>query len=232
MNSLVNVGRYFDKLVKFSGNTARFAGNFVGFELFLPDVSEISIIETIREDDFKDKVRSYMNSSDLAYNVLDMIEDWLTRVPAYHYQAYYIKNAFGPISYNPENPYGRLEIIDNLAHDLSMWDLVNYLHDEKAQFSELADLESDKLKLDWLGTPSQLGFIISELAKKGFIKVPQLKNGKPNMASFERAILNCFDGDFGKGVVYQAISEFGSDTNKLVDSNKAKFVIPERSDLS
>lgn len=231
MNLLVNVGKYFNRLVKLSEDKGRFSGRFVGVEPFLPNADEVAMIETIRKQEYGKKVRNYFYSHDEVHSGLEMIEDWLTRVPEYHYQRYYINNVVEPVSYFDKNGTGKFEVIDNLADDLAMWDFVNFLHEEKEQIIELAGVERQKLKLDWLGTPAQLGFIMKELADKGFIKIPQMKNGKPNMSAFERVILDCFNGDFGNSVIRQAITD-GTDSNSLVASNKAKFTFPHISELT
>lgn len=82
-------------------------------------------------------------------------------------------------------------------------------------------------KLNWLGTPSQFGFILCKLAEKGFIEHP----GDQNYSLYADICLELFDFDLGttKQTLAKALNP---DANQLADANRNKFNIPDIRELS
>ncbi|MCF8369436.1 MAG: hypothetical protein K9G76_10375 [Bacteroidales bacterium] len=86
---------------------------------------------------------------------------------------------------------------------------------------------NDENKIKWLGKPAHLGYIFSELAKNGFIELP-VTNGEISYSKLGRILFNVFDIDTTSGNLEKEVNE---NKNTLSNSNKAKFTIPELSQI-
>jgi len=53
--------------------------------------------------------------------------------------------------------------------------------------------ENTTAKIKWSGKPSQLGFIVGNLAELGYIEVPRRPNGNINYSQFGKIVKNTFD---------------------------------------
>jgi hypothetical protein len=83
-------------------------------------------------------------------------------------------------------------------------------------------------KIKFNGTPSQFGYIFLELIKHGHVE-PPLHNGEPNYAAFARLCFDYFDISTTLG---NLTKELNPSSNKLSDTKRAKFSIPDLSDLA
>lgn len=79
-------------------------------------------------------------------------------------------------------------------------------------------------KLKWTGTPSQFGFIIDLLIQGGYIKKPTT-----SFAKDANIYLSLFDIDTTVATLTKEVSE---NTNNLEATNRIKFKIPLKSDLT
>ena len=83
-------------------------------------------------------------------------------------------------------------------------------------------------KIKWLGTPSQFGYIFLELVKQGFIELT-LHNGDSNFTELARRCYKYFDIDTTPENLKK---EMNPNKNTLSDTKRAKFTIPNLSDLT
>lgn len=82
-------------------------------------------------------------------------------------------------------------------------------------------------KLNWIGSPSQFGFIINELIDKGFIESPKT-NGTESIAKLSRTCFNLFNINTSLG---NLANELNPHKNSLSETNRKFFKIPNQSDL-
>lgn len=82
-------------------------------------------------------------------------------------------------------------------------------------------------KLIWNGSPSLLGYLITELANRGFIEYP-LRGGEPNYAGLAKQCFEIFELDT---TLENIKKEFNPNKNTLSPVKRSKFKIPELKDL-
>lgn len=106
-------------------------------------------------------------------------------------------------------------------------DYANQLLEDLAenQFSEIG------VKLKWVGKPSQLGFIISELVQKGYIEAPIKTNGEINYNELSRTIKDTVNIDSTALTLAKALNP-DSESGQISATNKAKFTIPHIKEIS
>ena len=85
-------------------------------------------------------------------------------------------------------------------------------------------------KLTWLGSPSQFGYIFSQLANLGFIKFP-LTNGEISCSKFAKVCWGLFDLEVGT-TLENLQKEMNPNKNTLSDTMRSKFSIPSLSEFS
>lgn len=83
-------------------------------------------------------------------------------------------------------------------------------------------------KLQWLGTPAQFGYVLLELAKKGYIKIPQT-GGQDSFRKFAAYCNQLFDIDT---TIANLEKELNPKSNSLTYANREGFKILERDKLS
>jgi len=83
-------------------------------------------------------------------------------------------------------------------------------------------------KIKWNGTPSQFGYLFTELIKQGFIE-PPLYNGEMNIKGFARLCWECFNINT---TPQNLEKECNPNKNDLSETKRAKFTIPNISDLA
>lgn len=72
-------------------------------------------------------------------------------------------------------------------------------------------------KLNWIGKPSQIGFIIGKLAEYGYIEPPKKKDGEINYTKFAELVLENFN-----------VSTTGASLSKYLNSESEKGQEPAR----
>ena len=115
----------------------------------------------------------------------------------------------------------------NYFDDLVL-NLVEKLQPNEKLKSNEQTSSTDIQKLKWNCPPSVLGWLITELANKGYIEYP-LYNGEPNPTGLAKTCFGIFELDTTKE---NLIKEFNSNKNTLSDTKIAKFTIPVLKDLS
>lgn len=83
------------------------------------------------------------------------------------------------------------------------------------------------MKITWNGSPAQFGYLFLELVKHGFIE-PPLYNGEMNYTGLSRLCNNYFDIETTS---QNLTKEMNPEKNTLSDTKRAKFTIPNLSDL-
>jgi hypothetical protein len=85
-------------------------------------------------------------------------------------------------------------------------------------------------KIKWLGTPSQFGFLFSELVKKHYIEPPKTF-AEPSYAKYAKICMEVFDINTTEGNLAKELNP-AIGKNTLSDTKKEKFTIPEILDIS
>ena len=87
-----------------------------------------------------------------------------------------------------------------------------------------------RAKLNWLGSPSQFGYVFLELAKKGFIELPPTSG----QGSYSRYAKVCWDlFDFQKATTPENLQkEMNPTKNTLSESVRSKFEMPSQNEIS
>jgi len=88
-------------------------------------------------------------------------------------------------------------------------------------------------KIKWKGTPSQFGYLFLELVKQGFIE-PPMRNGEYNYKGLARICYDYFDIESKpekKTTPENLAKELNPESNRLSDTKRAKFTIPDKADL-
>jgi hypothetical protein len=83
-------------------------------------------------------------------------------------------------------------------------------------------------KIKWKGSPAIFGYFFIELVRKGFIS-PPLRNGEMNYAGYAKLLFAHFD--IPTNSLDNIIKEINPGKNTLSDTKRAKFTIPELSEL-
>lgn len=101
--------------------------------------------------------------------------------------------------------------------------------DKKFETLDSVPKENGINKLKWNCSPSILGHLITELAKKGYIEYP-LYNGEPNYTGMGRVCFQIFDIDSKEN---NFIRECNPNLNSLSETKKHKFSsLPDLKDLT
>lgn len=92
---------------------------------------------------------------------------------------------------------------------------------------EIVNEKQNTKKLKWNCSSSILGFLITELADKGYIEYPKHKT-EISQTGLAKLCYQIFEVNATEGTF---IKSFNSKSNQLSDSKKAKFTIPQHSDI-
>jgi hypothetical protein len=89
---------------------------------------------------------------------------------------------------------------------------------------------ANKIKLNWLGSPSQFSYILSELARNGFIEIPST-NGEASYSKFAKVCWELFN--FQNSTTLENLQkEMNPNKNTLSDTVRSKFQFPNLTDIS
>jgi hypothetical protein len=94
----------------------------------------------------------------------------------------------------------------------------------------LSEAEKGNNKLKWLASDYHLGFIIKELAKKGFIELPKNERNELLFTEFRNQILGSFSGEINNKTLYDVI--YPHNETDLSDNTKKRFQIPHYQDIT
>ncbi len=106
-----------------------------------------------------------------------------------------------------------------------------FLFDFISWFENSVKESSSPIKINKIKTncnPSLFAWLFTELAKKGFIETP-LRSGETNYTGLAKEIFNHFEINT---TLENLIKEMNPNKNSLSDTKRAKFNIPEQSDLN
>jgi len=130
----------------------------------------------------------------------------------------------------------RLEILSFLPMALFTVasSLMNILNNKIDGIKEEIEAEkSDELKLKWIGKPSQLGYLIGQLAQQEYIEPPKRDNGEINFTQFAKDVLRIFKSEATQGTLSAYLNinnEKSQETHRNFE--KAKFNIPHKKIVS
>ena len=88
-------------------------------------------------------------------------------------------------------------------------------------------------RIKWIGKPSQLGFIMSNLAQLGYIEAPLRKNGEINYLQFARLVMQTIECETTESTLSKYLnldSEKGQETLRKFESKN--FRIPHKKEIS
>lgn len=110
-----------------------------------------------------------------------------------------------------------------------------YTQEHKSFLCELNSPLTDNLKMDskknaklkWSGRAAHLGYIMNELAEKGFIEIPKT-NGDPSYNKFAKVLLELFEIETTPS---NLANEVNPNKNTLGKTNRLKFKVPNITDL-
>jgi hypothetical protein len=103
-----------------------------------------------------------------------------------------------------------------------------YPNNNNTQNAVLLEPEPPIEKLKWIGTIAQFGFIINELATKGFIEFPQTHK-ELSISKLAKLCLNSFNIDTTKGTLENALNP--EKPQYLPETKCKSFAIPNINDL-
>jgi len=98
--------------------------------------------------------------------------------------------------------------------------------ERKGDKKDIKDKDISKLK--WLGKPEQFAFLMLELVRQGYIELP-ISKGDGSYAKLSSFCLDHFDINTTPGNLKRAMNP---GTNRVSDSIRAKFIIPNKDDIS
>ena len=238
----INVGWYYDTMISEKGIPSDYL-QVVTFhrpgdtpdELaksvkFLPSDDDIKILEMFRAEKYSRRLepldRHLKRARDERGYYLEQLEG--VKKIGYRYMEYYIKNEFVPIVYSNKE-YGKpidghLGVVEDLAEDLALWDIAKEIENRIQEFDSDTNVPQRGVdKFTWTGQPSELGYLIAELERCGYIQFPKKRNGSKNVAAAIKILLGAFDG-VNAGTLRQSISASGSQGAKLQDISKKSAI--------
>ena len=112
--------------------------------------------------------------------------------------------------------------------------LINIFQNKINQINEEIEAQqSDLLKLQWSGKPSQLGHIVGQLAQLGYIEPPKRDNGEINYTQFSKDLLRMFKVNTTQGSLAAYLNP-NNEKAQETERNfiKAKFNIPHKKEVS
>ncbi len=234
----INVGWYYETMISEKGSPSDYL-EVITFhrpgdtpdELaksvkFLPSDDDIKIIETLRGEKYSSYLRPLERHLKRARDEREYYLEQLEGVKkvGYRYLEYYIKNEFVPIVYSNKE-YGKpidghLGVMEGLAEDLALWGIAKEIEDRVQEFDSDANApQSGADKFTWKRQPSELGYLIAELERCGYIEFPKKRNGSKNTSAAIKLLTGVFDG-VNAGTLRQSIIGSGSQGAKLQDKLK------------
>jgi len=99
---------------------------------------------------------------------------------------------------------------------------------EMEKLTSGAEVPTSK-KIEWKGSPALFGYLFTELIKKGYIE-PELHNGEMSYQGTAKLFFNHFNVN---NTTFENLkNEMNPGKCKLSDTKRAKFTIPNLSDLA
>lgn len=116
---------------------------------------------------------------------------------------------------------------DEVIYSTSLIGFAQYLNEEIKKEDETVIPESEK-PIKWIGKPSQLGYIMGQLAICGYIDAPQKKDGEINYSEFARQLSKVFSVNS----IENLAKELNPEKNSLENNNREKIQIPHIKSIS
>ncbi|TKS57402.1 hypothetical protein [Mesohalobacter halotolerans] len=116
------------------------------------------------------------------------------------------------------------EIEDNNNLDTNTTTVINTEYDTSKSNNPISGNER---KIEWIGGPSTLGYIIGYLAEYGYIDAPKKKGGDINYSAFAREVMNTFKIETTANTLQKYLnldSEKSTEIKRKLEN--AKFYIP------
>ncbi|MHB1105604.1 MAG: hypothetical protein ACYCZ2_04500 [Lutibacter sp.] len=173
------------------------------------------------------KIDDYLSIQEVTEIIINISSKNLS-IPAYEFDDLTLDEIY---QYNK-----RLEILSFLPMALITVasSLMNILNNKIEEIKEQIEVEkSDELKLKWIGKPSQLGYLIGQLAQQEYIEPPKRDNGEINFTQFAKDVLRIFKSEATQGTLSAYLNinnEKSQETHRNFE--KAKFNIPHKKIVS
>jgi len=205
--------------------------NFGQYEIILPIIfKNPSIIDGNMSFDL---VKELMFKGKIIYALIHKDLKLTSGFLNYHYQKYYEKNGDG----YPFLAFMK-EVLDDLTElsDKRKYTILEWLDRKKEEKNHAVPVELQtnadlSRKIQWKGTAALFGYLFMELIKKGYIE-PELHNGEMSYAGTAKLFFNHFN--VNNTTIDNLIKEINPahDKNTLSPTKRAKFTIPNLSDLA
>jgi len=131
----------------------------------------------------------------------------------------------------PDQDKDNRDIIQYLTSTINYWEKHN---NDPTAGDQVTGKPFEKIK--WKGKPSQFAFLFLELVKHGFIEPPFHRGESNNYTGLSRLCYQYFDIDTTPENLTKELKpdneKTGTRKNTLSDTNRAKFTIPNLSDLA
>lgn len=172
----------------------------------------------------RDKLAINIPDSQRDYNIKTYNRHIIQKIEKYEYRYSFFLSIFD--EYFDASQLEKL----NMKNLLRLW--YEKFGETKTNFEDIKQAESEQLntisnkKIKWLGNASHLGFIIYQLAEKGFIEFPNY-NGEINYTGLAVRVLNAFefiDKQPNKKYLSEQINP-DSENNKIAEVTKGKLKI-------
>ena len=134
----------------------------------------------------------------------------------------------------------KVQLLESMLHNLEILEpsdresliLTEIIHKEIEFLRRIEEEEEEEIvrkieKIKWKASPSIFGFLMNELVKHGYIE-PPLRGGEYNFTGLAKLCCSYFEIN---SPLENVIKELNPNKNALSDVKRAKFTIPELSDL-
>ncbi|ARV07579.1 hypothetical protein BTO04_13155 [Polaribacter sp. SA4-10] len=154
----------------------------------------------------------------------------------------YCNNSMFNTSFNAKKDFIRERLLSvgwicNLKPELFKMPITNKMYEPPIEIIFTKDLnyisKVENEKIQWIGKPSHLGFILGQLASLDYIDAPKHKNGEINYTKFAKLVMQTFQTDGKESSLTKYLnlqSEKGEETKR--NFTKESFVIPHKKSVS
>lgn len=213
------------KLSNLSNNIEKL--NYLNYTTQLFNIPSNQIKKDFYIDDEGSRYYSKFDLGDVVISFEDLYKESIENIKVKKYKYDYINFDFF---------VSRTKIISFLP--ISLFSIVNSFINilEKKVLEIQEDIEitvTTESKLKWIGKPSQLGYIIGQLAQLEYINTPIRPNGEINYTLFAKEVLTTFHANTTESTLTKYLN---IDTEKSQETErnfkKAKFNIPHIIEVS
>ncbi len=204
------------------------------FEVYLPTKLQIRPADKKLTDWDDEREKVFIGVYNFAFNYVDLSIG--LKFLEYHYQKYVDKHIFGLdfLIFIQENFPILKASREGRRPVILEWVEKQMKEMNRQPLQEESEFVSTKIKIQWKGSPALFGYIILELVGKGYIEPPR-HGGEWSYAKLAKLCFQYFEIHNNKGEVTtleNLIKEINPNKCTLSDTKRARFTIPDLSDLA